>query len=167
MLKADQKWLRRCFLTGSLYSDALSTSQLRETMRAIAATEIVDFERFDYGMHSLRIGREAELRGANVRPELINDITSHTTIGGRAPYSRAERLELVKANRLADGVVVKPMETAVRFESDRSAARADVFLSPAGNVLKPSEARDRCSVERPDKRARTSGPLARDFFQSK
>ncbi len=62
-------------------------------------TEIGNFDRFDYGMHSLRIGREAELRGANVRPELINDITSHTTIGGRAPYSRAERLELVKANR--------------------------------------------------------------------
>ena len=80
-------------------------------------------------MHSLRIGREAEPRGAGVRPELINDITSHTTIGGRAPYSHAERLELVKANRLADSVVVKPMETAVRFESDRSAPREDVLLS--------------------------------------
>ena len=129
--------------------------------------EIENFDRFDYGMHSLRIGREAELRGANVRPELINDITSHTTMGGRAPYSRAERLELVRANRLADRVVVKPLETAVRFESDRSAARADVFLSSEGDVLETSEARDRCSREQPDKRARTSGPIARDFFSPK
>ena len=155
------------FREGGPYSDALSTSQLRETMRAIATTEIDNFDRFDYGMHSLRIGREAELRGANVRPELINDITSHTTMGGRAPYSRAERLELVRANRLADRVVVKPLETAVRFESDRSAARADVFLSSEGDVLETSEARDRCSREQPDKRARTSGPIARDFFNPK
>ena len=99
-----------------------------------------------------------------MRPELINDITSHTTIGGRAPYSRAERLELVKANRLADSVVVKPMETAVRFESDRSAPREDVLLSVEGDVLEASVAREKCSSEQPGKRARTSGPIARDFF---
>ena len=69
--------------------------------------------------------------------------------------------------RLADRVVVKPLETAVRFESDRSAARADVFLSSEGDVLETSEARDRCSREQPDKRARTSGPIARDFFNPK
>eukprot|EP01048_Picozoa_sp_COSAG05_P036239 COSAG05_NODE_16210_length_351_cov_0.789683_1_plen_74_part_10 len=74
-------------------------------MKAVAAKVVPGFDAFDYGMHSLRIGREAELRCAKVRPELINDITSHTTIGGRAPYSRQERVELLQANRLADGAV--------------------------------------------------------------
>ena len=69
-----------------------------------------------------------------MRPELINDITTHTTMGGRAPYSRSERLELVQASRQADGAVVKPVETAARFGADRSAPRADVFLSPSGLI---------------------------------
>ena len=77
-----------------------------------------------------------------MRPELINDITSHTTMGGRAPYSRQERVELLQANRLADGVEVKPVETAVRFGANRSAPRDDVFLSPSGEVVKGRSTQD-------------------------
>ena len=138
-------------------------------MRAVAKTEVPGFEDFEYGMHSLRIGREAELRCADVRPELINDITSHTTIGGRAPYSRAERTELVQASRLADGAVVKPVETAVRYGADRSAPRPEVFLSSEGDVVSCSVASsagvDGSSEEqRPARRSGTSGPLLVDFF---
>ena len=157
------------FREGGPYSDALSTSQLREVLRAIAATEVPGFDDFDYGMHSLRIGREAELRSADVRPELINDITSHTTIGGRAPYSRAERLELLKASRLADGAVVKPVETAVKFGPDRSAPRPQAFISPDGDLVAnkdASVARDVRSLEgqQPAKRSGTKGPTLVDFF---
>jgi hypothetical protein len=120
-------------------------------------------------MHSLRIGREAELRVANVRPELINDITTHTTVGGRAPYSRAERLELLQACRQADGAVVKPVETVARFGADRSAPREGVFLSPSGDRVGSGSARRVGSGEPgPAKRARTSGPTLIDhFFQKK
>ena len=157
------------FREGGPYSGALSTSQLREVMRAIAKTEVPDFEDFEYGMHSLRIGREAELRCADVRPELINDITSHTTIGGRAPYSRAERTELLQASRSADGAVVKPVETAVRFAADCSAPQQEVFLSPGGDVVTSSVASstgiDGSSGEQqPARRSGTSGPLLVDFF---
>ena len=155
------------FREGGPYSDALSTAQLRETMRAIAMTEVPGFADFDYGMHSLRIGREAELRGADVRPELINDITSHTTVGGRAPYSRVERSELLKANRLADEVVVKPLETAVRFGADRAGPGQNVFLSPDGEVVGAvaAEARSSVPVVKLTKRERTAGPMLVDFFK--
>ena len=157
------------FREGGPYSGALSTSQLREILRAIAQTEVPDFADFEYGMHSLRIGREAELRCADVRPELINDITSHTTIGGRAPYSRAERTELVQASRSADAVVVKPVETAVRFGADCSATRPQVFISPEGDVVSgsiASSARSEGSLEEqwPARRSGTAGPLLVDFF---
>ena len=74
-----------------------------------------EWSAFDYGMHSLRIGRENGLRAADVRPELINDITSHTSMRGRQAYSRAEVAELVTASRLADSVVARPVEKAVSF----------------------------------------------------
>jgi hypothetical protein len=165
----DEAAFAPAFREGGPYSPALSTSQLRETLRAIAATAVSNFAEFDYGMHSLRIGREAELRVANVRPELINDITTHTTVGGRAPYSRAERLELLQASRQADGAVVKPVETVARFGADRSAPREGVFLSPSGDRVGSGSARRVGSGEPgPAKRARTSGPTLIDhFFQKK
>ena len=122
------------FREGGPHSDALSTTHLRETIRAVAESCIPDWEDFDYGMHSLRIGREAAFRVANVRPELINDITSHTAIGGRAPYSRIERTELLSANREADAAVVKPLETAVVFTADRAAGQQAVYISSRGDV---------------------------------
>jgi hypothetical protein len=100
----------------------------------VAETCVPDWEDFDYGMHSLRIGREAAFRVANVRPELINDITSHTAIGGRAPYSRIERTELLSANREADAAVVRPLETAVVFTADRAAGKQSVYISSHGDV---------------------------------
>ena len=94
-----------------------------------------EWSAFDYGMHSLRIGRENGLRAADVRPELINDITSHTSIRGRQAYSRAEVAELVTASRLADSVVARPVEKAVSFGADRSVPRGAVYVDSEGSVL--------------------------------
>ena len=101
------------------------------------------------------------------RPELINDITSHTTVGGRAPYSRVERTELLKASRQADEVVVKPLETAVRFGADRAGPGQNVFLSPNGEVVGAvaAEARSSVPVVKLTKRERTAGPMLVDFFK--
>eukprot|EP01043_Picozoa_sp_COSAG02_P041451 COSAG02_NODE_3438_length_6743_cov_12.416616_3_plen_83_part_00 len=42
---------------------------------------------------------------------------------------------MVRASRLADGAVVKPVETAVKFGPDRSAPRTQTFISPDGDVV--------------------------------
>ena len=73
------------------------------------------------------------------------------------------------ASRLADGAVVKPVETAVRYGADRSAPRPEVFLSSEGDVVSCSVASsagvDGSSEEqRPARRSGTSGPLLVDFF---
>ena len=83
--------------------------------------------------------------------------------------SRAERLELLKASRLADGAVVKPVETAVKFGPDRSAPRPQAFISPDGDLVAnkdASVARDVRSLEgqQPAKRSGTKGPTLVDCF---
>ena len=100
---------------------------------------------------------------------MLNDITSHTTIGGRAPYSRAERQELLQASRDADNATVKPVETAVRFESDRSMPRDDVFISSTGDVVPVDSSRVDIteSEKRPAKRVKAKGLTMIDFFFKK
>ena len=126
-----QKATAPAFRSGGRHSLTLSTEELREVMKSSAGRVLgEDWEFFDYGMHSLRIGRENNLRHADVRADLLNDITSHTSDQGRRSYSRAETEELIKASRAADSAVSAPLEKSVHFGSDpladRSSARAAV-----------------------------------------
>jgi hypothetical protein len=66
------------FRTGGPDSPALDVDILREFMRTVAESTISDWEIHDYGCHSLRIGREAQLRMSGARADTITDITSHT-----------------------------------------------------------------------------------------
>ena len=87
-------------------------------------------------MHSLRIGRENNLRHADVRADLLNDITSHTSDQGRRSYSRVETEELIQASRAADSAVSTPLEKSVHFGSDRSSARVAVgIIKRDGRVI--------------------------------
>ena len=116
------------FRMGGPNSPALSTEQMSRAMRAIAEQVITDWEKFDYGMQSLRIGRENAWRKTGARPELLNDMTTHTSMLGRQAYSRAEQEEVLIADRKAESVVVQPVETVVRFEADRSSDRRPVYV---------------------------------------
>jgi hypothetical protein len=123
------------FREGGKYSLALSTDTLREVLRAAAQRcNIENWNDFDYGAHSLRIGRENALRAADIDASVINDITSHTTTAGRQPYSRLQITELVQASRKADQAVVVVVETAVTFGSDRGAKREHAYASESGVV---------------------------------
>ena len=60
-----------------------TTSMLREVMRSVAERVLgKEWSAFDYGMHSLRIGRENGLRAADVRP---------ASSRGLGPRSSADR----------------------------------------------------------------------------
>ena len=121
------------FRMGGPRSLPLSTSVLREVMRSVAERVLgQEWSAFDFGMHSLRIGRENGLRAADLRPELINDITSHTSMKGRQAYSRAEVAELVFASRKADAVVARPVEKVMDPGVSRSKG---VYVSGDGSVL--------------------------------
>jgi hypothetical protein len=123
------------FREGGRYSLALSTETLREVLRAAAQRcNIADWADFDYGAHSLRIGRENAFRAANIEASVINDITSHTTTAGRQPYSRMQITDLVQASRKADQAVVKTLESVVTFGSNRGAKRAHVYTGVSGAV---------------------------------
>ena len=95
---------------------------------------ITNWADFDYGMHSLRIGRENAFRAADIDASVINDITSHTTTAGRQPYTRMQVAELVQASRKADQAVVQTLESAVTFSSDRGAKRSHVYTDASGAV---------------------------------
>ncbi len=132
----NEKSSAPAFRSGGRHSLPLSTGELREVMKDSADRVLgEDAEFLDYGMHSLRIGRENNLRRADVREELLNDITSHTTTAGRAGYSRAETLELLEASRAADGAESTPIEKAVVYGNDRSSARTPVGVGADGKVL--------------------------------
>eukprot|EP01047_Picozoa_sp_COSAG01_P073713 COSAG01_NODE_12097_length_1801_cov_8.356639_3_plen_189_part_00 len=49
-------------------------------------------------------------------------------MAGRQAYSRAELEEIVQADRKAEKVQVQPVETVVRFDSDRSSAREPLYV---------------------------------------
>ena len=74
---------------------------------------------------------------------------------------------------MADGAVVKPVETAVRFGTDRSAPRPETFLSPSGDVVAQEVASAARGVGFDEEtqtagRSRTESPvLLVDFFQRK
>ena len=105
-------------------------------MSSAASKVVPNWEEYDYGLHSLRIGRNNALIAAEQRPELINDITSHTSTQGRQSYSRAEVTMLVEASRKADAAVVRPVETAVNFgASDRGVVREPAYVSAGGDVI--------------------------------
>jgi len=124
------------FRSGGKHSLPLSTEDLREVMKASAERVLgEDWRLMDYGMHSLRIGRENNLRKADVRPELLNDITSHTAMQGRAGYSRQETTELIEASRAADKAISTPLEKAVHFGNDRSSQRGPVGIGSDGTVV--------------------------------
>jgi hypothetical protein len=101
------------FRTGGADSPALSVDILWEFMRSVAKDTIPDWDIHDFGCHSLRIGREAMLRLSGARPETINDVTSHTTTAGRAPYSRLEHDDALAAHRAADAAKAKPVERMI------------------------------------------------------
>ena len=134
--QAHEKATAPAFRSGGRHSLPLSTEELREVMKSSAGRVLgEDWEFFDYGMHSLRIGRENNLRHADVRADLLNDITSHTSDQGRRSYSRAETEELIQASRAADSAVSTPLEKSVHFGSDRSSARAAVEIKRDGTVI--------------------------------
>ena len=129
--QTHEKATAPAFRSGGRHSLPLSTEELREVMKSSAGRVLGEgWEFFDYGMHSLWIGRENNLRHADVLADLLNDITSHTSDQGRRSYSRAETEELIKASRAADSAVSAPLEKSVHFGSDpladRSSARAAV-----------------------------------------
>ena len=154
------------FRMGGPQSLPLSTSVLREVMRTVAEKTLgPDWSAFDYGAHSLRIGRENGLRAADLRPELINDITSHTSMKGRQAYSRADVAELVLASRKADAVVARPVEKAIIASSDKAVyvgADGATFagaggVAPAGSREHQDSASRAGGQVRPAQRKRASG----------
>jgi hypothetical protein len=127
------------FRTGGPDSPALDVDILREFMRTVAESTISDWEIHDYGCHSLRIGREAQLRMSGARADTITDITSHTSEQGRAAYTRQETADVLAANRGADEAVVHTVERlsmgadgAVLIAADGAAVTPAAQPAPAG-----------------------------------
>ncbi len=155
------------FRMGGPRSPSLSTSVLREVMRSAAERTLgPDWSAFDYGAHSLRIGRENGLRAADLRPELINDITSHTSMKGRQAYSRADVAELVSASRKADAVVARPVEKAIVSSSPSGAVYVGADgaslagLAPEGGRESEGGASSASVVDAPAQRKRALGQLS-------
>eukprot|EP01048_Picozoa_sp_COSAG05_P010695 COSAG05_NODE_957_length_6426_cov_16.557768_8_plen_266_part_00 len=131
---ADATHLVPAFRLGGRGSQALSTGQVTTVLATVAAEVVPNWEDFDYGGHSLRIGRENALRHVGTRPELLNDLSTHTSMQGRQSYSEMEVDEIVEADEMADIASFQPVKTVLRpneFGQDRSVRREPIYLSAA------------------------------------
>ena len=91
------------------------------------------------------------------------------SVAGRHIAGQNVRSCYRQASRDADNATVKPVETAVRFESDRSMPRDDVFISSTGDVVPVDSSRVDIteSEKRPAKRVKAKGLTMIDFFFKK
>jgi hypothetical protein len=118
------------FRAGGALSAALATGDIRNILCVVAQSAVPDWEVYDYGAHSLRIGRENAWRATDkATPEFLNDMTTHSTTEGRMPYSRMQIEEILQVDRAAESVKLSPVETAYKFDADRSSDRPAVYMA--------------------------------------
>ena len=118
------------FRVGGPRSPALSYQQACRILKLAAVDTVPRWRDFDYGGHSLRIGRINDLRAVQTvhgcsaaTEEQINGISMHTASAGRRAYDRAAVEEDLKLMRMAEDVEYTAVETVQKFPQDRGAAR--------------------------------------------
>jgi hypothetical protein len=118
------------FRVGGPHSPALSYQQACRILKLAAVDTVPAWRDFDYGGHSLRIGRVNDLRavqavhGCSVATEeQINGISMHTASAGRRAYDRTAVEEDLKLMRLAEDVEYTAVETVQKFPQNRGAER--------------------------------------------
>jgi hypothetical protein len=122
------------FRIGGAGSEALSTANIRSILSLVAQSVVPNWNLYHYGAHTLRISKENAWRATVGQPggassEFVSMMTTHTTEKGRAPYSRLQVQEMLNVDRAAAKVKLAAVETAYKFDADRSAARPAVYMS--------------------------------------
>jgi hypothetical protein len=95
-----------------------------------AAEHVVDrWQDFDYGDHSLRIGRINNLRAGGARMSTVADISTHvmpqqgaSNSGAMDGYVREDVEDLLSAQASALQTTEQPVETLLRVDSAQPAA---------------------------------------------
>jgi hypothetical protein len=121
---------------------ALSGDNLRAGIRKVAQDVIRNWEDFDFGNHSLRIGRNNSWRAAQAgrlvdiaaADAQVNRATTHTTTAGRAPYDRQSVAESLALDKAAESVHIVPVETLHKYSEDRSAAHPGIFIKMSSDI---------------------------------
>ena len=137
------EWPRTpAFRLGGKFSAALSGDNLRAGLRKVAQDVIHNWEDFEYGNHSLRIGRNNSWRAAQAgrlvdvaaADAQLNRATTHTTSAGRAPYDRESVAESLALDRAAESVRIVPVETLHKYSEDRSAVHPGIFVKMSSDI---------------------------------
>eukprot|EP01050_Picozoa_sp_SAG11_P000944 SAG11_NODE_36_length_21869_cov_38.038999_6_plen_492_part_00 len=112
------------FRLGGPGSDCLDAGQVMRVVKMVAQDVVPDWNRFDYGGHSFKIGRNNDLGATGVATEeQRNRMTMHTQSSGKKPYDRADAEAELKLFRAAESVHYTPIETIDSFPSARNEPR--------------------------------------------
>eukprot|EP01050_Picozoa_sp_SAG11_P000245 SAG11_NODE_6_length_32111_cov_33.703174_2_plen_834_part_00 len=125
------------FRMGGCDSPALAYTQALRVLKLMAMEVIPDWAEFDYGGHSLRIGRlndflslVTESGDRLADDEQINAWSMHTTTKGRAPYGHAQVQKELRLVRAAETAEYVRLEVVQKFPEDRSVPRPSVYVQP-------------------------------------
>ena len=123
------------FRLGGAHSPALSYSQVCGVMKKVAKAVLPDFEKWDMGGHSCRIGRINDLLHCTdstgrqlATEEQMNSFSMHTSSAGRESYDRAAVAAELRLMRAAESVEYTPIETVQKFPQHRGEERDTVFV---------------------------------------
>ena len=135
--KISERETTPAFRIGGMGSEALSTANIRSILSLVAQSVVPNWHLYHYGAHTLRISKENAWRGTVGLPggassEFVSMMTTHTSEQGRAPYSRLQVQEILNVDRAAANVKLAAVETAYKFDEDRSTARPAVYMSRDG-----------------------------------
>jgi hypothetical protein len=121
---------------------ALSGPQACLVMKQTIQDCIKDWESLNLSGQSLRIGKIGAMQATGMDLERILAISTHTAAAGIAPYTRQEISSMLDLQRRSRSAVVQPVETIVRFDSDRSTRRESTYMvsDKAGNLLPVTQA---------------------------
>jgi hypothetical protein len=121
------------FRMGGKGSPALTYHQACRIMKLAAADTVPNWRNFDYGGHSLRIGRVNDMIAAKnasgdrlADDEQLNGWSMHTATSGRAAYDRAEIHKDLRLMRAAEKTHFTAVETVQAFPQHRGAHRSVV-----------------------------------------
>eukprot|EP01050_Picozoa_sp_SAG11_P002371 SAG11_NODE_119_length_15911_cov_7.077599_5_plen_510_part_00 len=126
--KAERASQVPAFKLGGPGSDCLDKIQCMRVLKVVAQEVVPDWEQFDYGSHSMKIGRNNDQRATCVATEeQRNRMTMHTASEGRQPYDRADVEAELQLFRAAESVTYTPIETIDRFPSARNEPRPSSY----------------------------------------
>eukprot|EP01052_Picozoa_sp_SAG31_P033235 SAG31_NODE_3730_length_3943_cov_2.667274_2_plen_750_part_00 len=137
------------FRMGGAGSPALSYHQTCRILKLAAVETVPNWRDFDYGGHSLRIGRVNDMLAARTASgermaddEQINSWSMHTATAGRAGYDRSEIQKDLKLMRAAEETHVRAIEAIQAFPQNRGAHRTVV----TGTMRPPERVTQQCRL---------------------